>query len=427
MVVHNNFNHNQTSYSNLQSLKNGKQKTILHSCLNQVWIFPCLFTLLIAIACIYTLIFPNIHRILQIYNFTTTSETLEASPSAKFTDCDVFDGRWVEDDSRYPIYNSTDCPFAERGFSCFENGRKDKEYLRWQWKPKKCEIPRFDAEKALEMLRGKRVVFVGDSLSRTQWESWICMLMEGVKKKESVYEINGSQITKTIRHLGVKFMDHNITVDFYRSVFLMNKTYNVPAGAPKNVRMTVRLDLVDDISDQWIDSDLLVFNTGGWWTQNRLFNEICFFQIGNSLEFGISVIDGYKMALNTWADWAEANINPNRTTVFFRTIESTHWRGPNQCDVSEKPLNETKGKEKSEKSDIIMEVLEKKMKRVPVKIMHLTPMGSYRSDAHVGNWGDNPSLQDCGHWCLPGFPDIWNEIIISYFLPKISSFTSYQN
>lgn len=102
-------------------------------------------------------------------------------------------------------------------------------------------------------------------------------------------------------------------------------------------------------------------------------------------------------------------------------------RGPNQCDVSEKPLNETKGKEKSEKSDIIMEVLEKKMKRVPVKIMHLTPMGSYRSDAHVGNWGDNPSLQDCGHWCLPGFPDIWNEIIISYFLPKISSFTSYQN
>ena len=40
----------------------------------------------------------------------------------------------------------------------------------------------------------------------------------------------------------------------------------------------------------------------------------------------MSVIDGYKMALNTWADWAEANINPNRTSVFFRTIESTHWR-----------------------------------------------------------------------------------------------------
>ena len=100
------------------------------------------------------------------------------------------------------------------------------------------------------------------------------MLMEGVKNKESVYEINGSKITKTIRHLGVRFKDHNITVDFYRSVFLMNKSYDVPAGAPKNVRMTVRLDLIDDISDQWIDSDLLVFNTGGWWTENRLFNEM---------------------------------------------------------------------------------------------------------------------------------------------------------
>ncbi|XP_038896456.1 protein trichome berefringence-like 7 [Benincasa hispida] len=261
MVVHNNFN-------------NGKPKTILHSCLNQVWIIPCLLTLLIAIAYTYTLLLPNINKVLQIYNFTVTSESIRGSRTTESAECDVFDGRWVEDDSRYPIYNSTNCPFAERGFSCFENGRKDKEYLRWQWKPKECGIPRFNAEKALEMLRGKRVVFVGDSLSRTQWESWICMLMEGVKRKESVYEINGSEITKTIRHLGVKFKDHNITVDFYRSVFLMKKSYKVPAGAPKNVRMTVRLDMMDDISDQWVDSDLLVFNTGGWWTQNRLFNEM---------------------------------------------------------------------------------------------------------------------------------------------------------
>ncbi|KAG7037262.1 Protein trichome berefringence-like 7, partial [Cucurbita argyrosperma subsp. argyrosperma] len=405
----------QSSYSTLPSFNNAKPRTILH-CFNQVWILPCFLTFLIAIASTYTLLFPNIHKLLHL------TPTLPP-------DCNVFDGQWVEDNSStYPIYNSTHCPFAERGFSCLENGRKDTAYINWRWKPKQCHIPRFEAGKALEMLRGKRVVIVGDSLSRTQWESWVCMLMEGVENKESVYEINGSNITKTIRHLGVRFRDHNISVDFYRSVFLMKKDYKVPAGAPNNVRMTVRLDEVDDIRDQWVDSDVLVFNTGGWWTENRLFNEMrCFFQIGDSLEMGMSVIDGYKMALNTWADWAEANINPNRTAVFFRTIESTHWRGPNQCDVSREPLKETKGREKSEKSDIIIEVLRKKMKRVPVRVMHLTAMGSYRSDAHVGNWGDNPAMQDCGHWCLPGLPDIWNQIILTYFLPTISSFNSHNN
>lgn len=95
--------------------------------------------------------------------------------------------------------------------------------------------------------------------------------------------------------------------------------------------------------------------------------------------------------------------------------------------MSREPLKETNGREKSEKSDIIIEVLRKKMKRVPVRVMHLTAMGSYRSDAHVGNWGDNPGMQDCGHWCLPGLPDIWNQIILTYFLPKISSFNSNNN
>ncbi|KAL1112377.1 hypothetical protein V6Z11_D02G122100 [Gossypium hirsutum] len=25
-------------------------------------------------------------------------------------------------------------------------------------------------------------------------------------------------------------------------------------------------------------------------------------------------------------------------------------------------------------------------------------------------------VPDCSHWCLPGLPDIWNEIFLSYLL-----------
>lgn len=43
----------------------------------------------------------------------------------------------------------------------------------------------------LDLLRGKRLVFVGDSLNRNMWESLICILRNSVKNKHRVYEANG--------------------------------------------------------------------------------------------------------------------------------------------------------------------------------------------------------------------------------------------
>jgi len=43
----------------------------------------------------------------------------------------------------------------------------------------------------LELLRGKRLVFVGDSLNRNMWESLVCILRNSVKDQSKVYEAFG--------------------------------------------------------------------------------------------------------------------------------------------------------------------------------------------------------------------------------------------
>ncbi|KAL8167251.1 hypothetical protein V2J09_008750 [Rumex salicifolius] len=329
--------------------------------------------------------------------------------------CNLFDGKWVPDEFS-PLYYASDCPFAERGFNCLANGRKDKEYQKWRWKPRNCEIPRLNVRVLLDYLRGKRIVFVGDSMSRTQWESFICILMTGIEDKKSVYEVNGNKITKEIRYLAVRFSSYNFTVEFYRSVFLVLPG-PAPRRAPKRVKSVLNLDKLDDIRQKWVDSDVLVFNTGHWWTKTKLFDLGVYFQIGGSLKLGMPIKTALKHALRTWSTWVESSINPKRTRVFFRTLETSHWSARNRvCKVSRRPMSRTKGMERSPFSDIMVKVL--KNMTVATRALHVTPMTAYRSDAHVGMWNDNPSVPDCAHWCLPGVPDMWNEILFSYLIQK---------
>ncbi|THU71126.1 hypothetical protein C4D60_Mb08t32250 [Musa balbisiana] len=330
--------------------------------------------------------------------------------------CDIFDGRWVPDSS-YPLYNSSECPFAERGFNCLANGRKDMDYLKWRWKPWRCNVPKFNVQDVLERLRGKRVVFVGDSMSRTQWESLICMLMTGVQDPNTVYELNGKHISKTIRFLGVRFQTFNLSIEFFRSVFLVQQSLP-PRHGPKRVRTTLKLDKMDDMSRKWVDSDVLIFNSGHWWTPSKLFDMGCYFQVGGALKLGMSVDSAFTIALNTWASWVETMVDTNRTHVFFRTFEPSHWSDSNQkvCNLTQHPLAEAKANDRTEFSEIIVEVVQRM--KVPVTVLNVTPMGAYRSDAHIGTWSHPSTITDCSHWCLPGVPDAWNELVFSYILVK---------
>jgi hypothetical protein len=88
--------------------------------------------------------------------------------------------------------------------------------------------------------------------------------------------------------------------------------------------------------------------------------------------------------------------------------------GEKTCEVTEQPLSEARGNDKSEFGATVADVVAKM--RTPVTVLNVTLMGSFRSDAHVGNWSYPPTVLDCSHWCLPGVPDAWNELVFSYLL-----------
>ena len=53
-------------------------------------------------------------------------------------------------------------------------------------------------------------------------------------------------------------------------------------------------------------------------------------------------------------------------------------------------------------------------------ILNVTQMTSQRKDGHLSVYlspsGPVPlHRQDCSHWCLPGVPDTWNELVCAVF------------
>ncbi|KAJ8758958.1 hypothetical protein K2173_003196 [Erythroxylum novogranatense] len=343
-----------------------------------------------------------------------------------FETCDIFDGRWVRDDSK-PYYPAGSCPHIDRDFDCHSNGRPDQEFVKWMWQPNGCNIPSFNATDFLERLRGKKLVFVGDSLNRNMWESLVCILRHSIRNKKRVYEISGRTKFKKKGFYAFRFEDYDCTVDFVSSPFLVRESsVHIKTG----VLETLRLDLMDKTTSMYHDADIIVFNTGHWWTHEKTSKGEDYYQEGNYVHPRLKVIEAYKRALYTWARWVDEHIDVNRTQVFFRGYSVTHfhggrWNSGGQCHKETSPISNSShlGKYPSKMRAFEQVLLEMK---TPVVYLNISRLTDYRKDAHPSIYRMNYKTeeeriaaersQDCSHWCLPGVPDTWNELLYASLL-----------
>ncbi|XVF07390.1 hypothetical protein REPUB_Repub06bG0134800 [Reevesia pubescens] len=354
--------------------------------------------------------------------------------------CDLFDGGWVKDNS-YPLYKPGSCSFIDIQFSCITNGRPDKDFQKLKWKPKGCTLPRLNGGHMLELLRGKRLVFVGDSLNRNMWESLVCILRGAAKNPKNVHEAHGRHYFRGEASYSFIFEDYNCTIEFYVSPFLVREWVMPDKNGLK--KETLRLDLVGRSSDQYKSADILIFNTGHWWTHEKTAKGQDYYQEGSHVYNELNVLEAFRKALTTWARWVDASVNPMKTMVFFRGYSATHfsggqWNSGGACDSETEPIkNETYLTPYPPKMLVLESVL--KGMKTHVTYLNITRLTNFRKDGHPSIYRKHqkkhmteeeriPHLkyQDCSHWCLPGVPDSWNELLYAELLVKETKMRQHQ-
>lgn len=101
------------------------------------------------------------------------------------------------------------------------------------------------------------------------------------------------------------------------------------------------------------------------------------------------------------------------------------WNSGGNCDGETEPITEDKHLAKYLKLTGILESVIGEM-TTPVLYLNITRMTDYRKDAHpsvyrVPAGKRKPGeFQDCSHWCLPGVPDAWNELLYAMLLRELS-------
>ncbi|KAK4347828.1 hypothetical protein RND71_034167 [Anisodus tanguticus] len=337
--------------------------------------------------------------------------------------CDLFSGDWVENPEG-PYYTNNTCFVIQEHQNCMKYGRPDRGFLNWKWKPDACELPKFEAHQFLELVRGKSLAFVGDSVARNHMQSLICLL------SRVVYPVDVSNTTnQENRHY--EYRDYNFNMSMFWAPYLVkaNKT------EPNNIYQPFNLYL-DEPDESWTtkiqDFDYVIISSGHWFFRPTIFylnhtlTGCLFCKQPNVTQ--LTSFFSYQKAFQT-AFRAINSLENYKGVTFLRTFAPSHfedgvWDKGGDCvrtipfKRNEKVLEDYNLEfYKTQLQELMVAQKEGEKRGLKFRLFDATQPMLLRPDGHPSKYGrwPNPNVtlsNDCVHWCLPGPIDVWSDFLL---------------
>ncbi|TYH35381.1 hypothetical protein ES332_D13G189600v1 [Gossypium tomentosum] len=212
-----------------------------------------------------------------------------------------------------------------------------------------------------------------------------------------------------------EFLDYEVKVMVDRSVYLVDVVM-------EKIGRVLKLDSIQG-GKLWKGIDMLIFNTWHWWNRRGPTQPWDYIEVGGVIKKDMDRMQAFEIALNTWAGWVDANIDPSKSLLFFQGISPSHYNGTlwgepkeKNCVGQKQPLlGTTYPGGLPPAVDVVKKVLSKMKKSV--KLLDITLLSLLRKDGHPSMYGLGGSTgMDCSHWCQAGVPDTWNELLYNLIL-----------
>ncbi|KAG5041307.1 hypothetical protein JHK85_013783 [Glycine max] len=338
--------------------------------------------------------------------------------------CNYAKGKWVAD-SRRPLYSGFSCKqWLSTMWSCRMTQRPDFSFEGYRWQPENCDMQEFDRSAFLRKMQDKTIAFIGDSLGRQQFQSLMCMATGGEESPEVQnvgWEYGLVKPRGAIRPDGwaYRFPKTNTTILYYWSASLCDlQPFNI---TDKQTNVSMHLDRPPAFMRRFLHRfDVLVLNTGHHWNRGKLNANRWVMHVNgkpNEDKKIAEIANAKNLTIYSVARWLDLQlVSHPRLKAFFRTISPRHffngdWNTGGSCDNTI-PL--TNG------SEIMQEgssdpTIEDALKGTKIKILDITALSQLRDEAHMSRYTVRGTLNssDCLHWCLPGIPDTWNELLVA--------------
>lgn len=191
--------------------------------------------------------------------------------SSAAADCDLTRGQWVRDPAARPYYTNATCAFIEGYQNCMKHGKPSMEFLRWRWQPDGGELERFDAARFFGVVRGRSILFVGDSLASSHVRSLVCALSQVESPSRSRSE--GFEYWR--------FPAHAFTVAFFWTPFQVR--WRLTRGPPEAVGPDLQGEVfagpsdlhVNEPDERWMpaakDHDYVVLSASHWFERPAVY------------------------------------------------------------------------------------------------------------------------------------------------------------